>query len=72
MLGECSRERPALDCEESYSSVAVVFFCTWAATGKCGFYQVASYIQLLWQQIQPHNLTEYNGRVDTISDLSGN
>lgn len=64
--------RLALDCKESYSSVAVVFFCIWAATGKCGFYQVASYIQLFWQQIQPRNFTAYNGGVDTISDLSGN
>uniref|UniRef100_A0A3Q3RD75 Solute carrier family 19 member 3a n=1 Tax=Monopterus albus TaxID=43700 RepID=A0A3Q3RD75_MONAL len=60
-----------LDCKQCYSSVAVLFFCIWAATGRCGFYQVASYVQLLWLYIQPHNFTAYNGGVDGIGTLSG-
>ncbi|XP_040896389.1 thiamine transporter 1-like [Toxotes jaculatrix] len=59
------------DCKKCYSSAAVLFFCIWLATGRCGFYQVANYIQILWVYIQPHNFTGYNGGVDAISTLSG-
>uniref|UniRef100_A0A3Q1C8F5 Solute carrier family 19 member 3 n=1 Tax=Amphiprion ocellaris TaxID=80972 RepID=A0A3Q1C8F5_AMPOC len=60
-----------LDCKKCYSSMAVLFFCIWAATGRCGFYQVSSYVQVLWVYIQPNNFTAYNGGVDAISTLSG-
>uniref|UniRef100_A0A3B4ZBS8 Thiamine transporter 1-like n=1 Tax=Stegastes partitus TaxID=144197 RepID=A0A3B4ZBS8_9TELE len=60
-----------LDCKKCYSSAAVLFFCIWAATGRCGFYQVTSYVQVLWVHIQPNNFTAYNGGVDAISTLSG-
>ncbi|XP_039984944.1 thiamine transporter 2-like [Xiphias gladius] len=63
--------RLILDCKKCYSSVAVLFFCIWAATGRCGFYQVVGYVQLLWVHIQPHNFTACNGGVDAISTLSG-
>ncbi|XP_059197233.1 thiamine transporter 2-like [Centropristis striata] len=63
--------RLALDCKKCYSSVAVLFFCTWAALGKCGFYQVVQYVQFVWVHIQPHNFTAYNGAVDGLSTLSG-
>ncbi|XP_067454259.1 thiamine transporter 2-like [Thunnus thynnus] len=60
------------DCKECYSSAAVLFFCIWSATGKCGFYQVTGYVQILWVDMQPHdNFTAYNGGVDAISTLSG-
>lgn len=61
----------ALDCKKCYSSVAVISFCIWSATGSCGFYQVTGYVQLLWVYILPHNFTAYNGGVDSISTLSG-
>uniref|UniRef100_A0A8P4GI06 Thiamine transporter 2 n=1 Tax=Dicentrarchus labrax TaxID=13489 RepID=A0A8P4GI06_DICLA len=60
-----------LDCKKCYSSVAVLFFCIWAATGRCGFYQVTGYVQLLWVYMQPNNFTAYNGGVDAISTLTG-
>ncbi|XP_074491233.1 thiamine transporter 1-like [Sebastes fasciatus] len=63
--------RLASDCKKCYSSVAVLFFCIWSATGKCGFYQVAGYVQVLWADMQPHNFTAYNGAVDGISTLIG-
>ncbi|XP_068175745.1 thiamine transporter 1-like isoform X3 [Antennarius striatus] len=63
--------RLASDCQECYSSVGVVFFCVWAATGRCGFYQVVGYVQVLWAHIQPHNASAYNGGVDAISTLTG-
>ncbi|XP_070688399.1 thiamine transporter 2-like [Pempheris klunzingeri] len=59
------------DFEKCYSSVAVVFFCIWAATGRCGFYQIAGYVQLLWVYDQPLNFTAYNGAVDGINTLTG-
>ncbi|AWP10541.1 putative thiamine transporter 2-like [Scophthalmus maximus] len=60
-----------VDCKKCYSSAALLFFCIWAATGRCGFYQVTGYVQLLWVHIQPHNFTAYNGGVDAIGTLSG-
>lgn len=63
--------RLILDCRKCYSSAAVVFFCIWTATGRCGFYQVSSYVQLLWLHIQPDNFTACNGGVDAISTFSG-
>ncbi|XP_035032889.1 thiamine transporter 1 [Hippoglossus stenolepis] len=59
------------DCKKCYSSAALLFFCIWMATGRCGFYQVSGYVQLLWVQIQPQNVTAYNGGVDAIGMLSG-
>lgn len=59
------------DCKKCFSSTAVLFLCIWVATGRCGFYQVTGYVQLLWVYVQPHNLTAYNGGVDAISTLSG-
>ncbi|XP_068446223.1 thiamine transporter 2-like [Clinocottus analis] len=61
----------ALDCKKCYSSVALLFFCIWSATGRCGFFQVTGYVQLLWVYVQPHNFTAYNGAVDGLSTLSG-
>jgi len=63
--------RLVLDCKTCYSSMAVLFFCIWSAMGRCGFYQVAGYVQLLWVHVQPHNFTAYNGGVDGLSTLSG-
>ncbi|KAF3690574.1 Thiamine transporter 1 [Channa argus] len=63
--------RLVLDCKACYSSVALLFFCIWAASARCGYYQVSGYIQLLWVDVQPHNFTAYNGGVDAISTLSG-
>lgn len=39
------------DCKKCYSSVAMLFLCIWAATGRCGFYQVIAYIQPFWEQM---------------------
>lgn len=64
-------KRFALDFRKCYSSVAMLFFCIWASTGKCGFYQVAGYNQLLWEYLEPGNFTAFNGAVDGISTLSG-
>ncbi|KAL2089764.1 hypothetical protein ACEWY4_014452 [Coilia grayii] len=60
------------DCKEHYSSIAFLFFCIWFAMGKCGFYQVMGYVQILWKLKQPSgNFTAYNGGVDAAATLSG-
>uniref|UniRef100_A0A672YVM3 Solute carrier family 19 member 3a n=1 Tax=Sphaeramia orbicularis TaxID=375764 RepID=A0A672YVM3_9TELE len=59
------------DCKECFSSVALIFFCIWGATARCGYYQVASYVQVFWVNLQPQNFTAYNGAVDSISTLTG-
>lgn len=61
-----------LDCKKCYSSVTVLFYCIWAATGRCGFYHVVGYVQILWEHTQPQNFTVYNGGVYGISTLTGN
>uniref|UniRef100_A0AAY5K592 Solute carrier family 19 member 3b n=1 Tax=Esox lucius TaxID=8010 RepID=A0AAY5K592_ESOLU len=59
--------RLALDCKECYSSVTVLFFCVWSAMGKCGYYQITLYVQLLWESKQPpYNFTAYNGGVELV------
>uniref|UniRef100_A0A3P8ZFP1 Solute carrier family 19 member 3a n=1 Tax=Esox lucius TaxID=8010 RepID=A0A3P8ZFP1_ESOLU len=64
--------RLALDCKECYSSVTVLFFCVWSAMGKCGYYQITLYVQLLWESKQPpYNFTAYNGGVEAMATLSG-
>ena len=61
-----------LDCKEHYSSAAFLFFCIWFAMGKCGFYQITGYVQILWKLKQPsENFTAYNGGVDAVATLSG-
>jgi len=70
--GVVSLRRLAADCAGCYSSVAVVFLSIWFAAGRCGFYQVVSYVQVLWLDKQPHNnFTAYNGVVDALATLSG-
>lgn len=63
--------RVLLDCKEHYSSAAFLFFCIWSAMGKCGYYQVTGYVQILWKLKQPDNFTAYNGGVDAVATLSG-
>ncbi|KAG7268233.1 hypothetical protein CRUP_033882 [Coryphaenoides rupestris] len=70
--GVVALRRLAADCAGCYSSVAVVFLSVWFAAGRCGFYQVVSYVQVLWLDKQPHhNFTAYNGAVDALATLSG-
>ncbi|XP_076131531.1 thiamine transporter 2-like [Alosa pseudoharengus] len=60
-----------VDCKEHYSSVAFLFFCIWFAMGKCGYYQISEYVQILWNLKKPENFTVYNGGVDAVATLSG-
>ncbi|KAL4635041.1 thiamine transporter 2-like [Arapaima gigas] len=55
-----------------YSSVAILFLSLWWSMGRCGFYQVSNYVQILWSLKEPHeNFTAYNGAVDAVATLSG-
>ncbi|XP_061094894.1 thiamine transporter 2-like [Conger conger] len=60
-----------VDFKECYSSVTLIFLSLWWAMGKCGFYQISSYVQILWTSKSPQNFTAYNGGVDALSTLSG-
>uniref|UniRef100_A0A3B3T3V0 Solute carrier family 19 member 3 n=1 Tax=Paramormyrops kingsleyae TaxID=1676925 RepID=A0A3B3T3V0_9TELE len=60
------------DFKECYSSVTVLFLSLWWSVGKCGFYQVSNYVQILWfSKEPPDNFTAYNGAVDAVATISG-
>lgn len=60
------------DFKECYSSPQLLCWCLWWALATAGFNQVASYIQMLWEHIEPTgNVTVYNGGAETISNLMG-
>ncbi|KAG4067547.1 hypothetical protein HA402_005319 [Bradysia odoriphaga] len=55
----------------SYSNKVVIQWSFWWALAMCGFLQVQSYVQLLWQQIDPDKENLYNGAAEGILTLSG-
>ncbi|MBN3302269.1 S19A3 protein, partial [Amia calva] len=60
------------DCKECFSSAQLISFSLWWAMGTCGYYQVASYVQILWSHKEPSkNFTAYNGGVDAVATLAG-
>ncbi|XP_018609467.2 thiamine transporter 2-like [Scleropages formosus] len=68
----CSWSKLVKDCKECYSSVTILFLSLWWSMGRCGFYQVSNYVQILWSLKEPHdNFTAYNGAVDAVATLSG-
>ncbi|XP_015210951.1 thiamine transporter 2-like [Lepisosteus oculatus] len=61
-----------VDCKECYSSTKLIPFSLWWAMGTCGYFQVISYVQVLWSLKQPSkNFTIYNGGVDAFATFSG-
>ncbi|XP_078266001.1 thiamine transporter 2-like [Rhinoraja longicauda] len=60
------------DFKECYSSPQLLCWSLWWALATAGFNQVASYIQVLWEHIEPTgNVTVYNGVAETISNVMG-
>ncbi|KAJ6632799.1 Thiamine transporter 2 [Pseudolycoriella hygida] len=55
----------------SYSNKIVIQWSFWWALAMCGFLQVQSYVQLLWQQIDQDKENVYNGAAEGILTLSG-
>ncbi|XP_059850526.1 thiamine transporter 2-like isoform X2 [Hypanus sabinus] len=61
-----------LDFKECYSSPRLLSWCTCWALSSAGFQQVMSYVQVLWDHIEPtRNVTVYNGGAETVSNLVG-
>ncbi|XP_051874188.1 thiamine transporter 2-like [Pristis pectinata] len=60
------------DLKECYSSPRLLCWCTWWALASAGFNQVMSYVQVLWDHIEPTwNVTVYNGGAETVATLMG-
>lgn len=55
----------------AYSNRTVIQWSFWWALAMCGFLQVQSYVQLLWQQIDPNQENFYNGAVEATLTLFG-
>lgn len=50
--------------KQSYANIEVVQWSLWYAIGTCGFYQVTSYIQVLWDTIDSSQEMVWNGAVE--------
>lgn len=48
----------------SYADIEVLQWSLWYAIGTCGFYQVTSYIQVLWDTIDDTQIMVWNGAVE--------
>ncbi|XP_055848935.1 thiamine transporter 1 [Episyrphus balteatus] len=55
--------------KNAYTNVKVVQWSIWYAVGVCGYFQVISYIQVLWISIEEQPETVWNGAVDAILTL---
>lgn len=55
----------------AYSNKTVVLWSLWWALAMCGFLQVQTYIQFLWQEIDTDQENFYNGGVEAILTLFG-
>lgn len=55
----------------SYSNRTVLIYSIWWALSTAGYLQIISYVQLLWQQIDPDQENFYNGGVEASLTLFG-
>ncbi|XP_078420694.1 thiamine transporter 2-like [Cetorhinus maximus] len=56
------------DFKRCYSSPQIFYWSIWWALASCGYYQVANYMQVLWDHVEPsQNATVYNGGVEAVS-----
>lgn len=55
----------------AYSNSSVLQSSVWWSLVMCGFYQVQSYVQFLWKEIDPHSEDLYNGAVEATLTLVG-
>uniref|UniRef100_H3CJ37 Solute carrier family 19 member 3a n=1 Tax=Tetraodon nigroviridis TaxID=99883 RepID=H3CJ37_TETNG len=59
--------RDARDC---FASKKLLYWSLWWVLGTCGFNQVQSFVQSLWENVQPsQNATIYNGVVEAVGGL---
>lgn len=50
--------------KSSYSSIEVIQWSLWYALGSCGFVQITTYIQVLWNTIDDQQDVIWNGAVE--------
>ena len=55
----------------SYTNRTVLIYSIWWALSTAGYLQIISYVQLLWQQIDPDQENFYNGGVEASLTLFG-
>lgn len=56
---------------QAYSDTTVLTWSIWWALAMGGFLQIQSYVQLLWQEIDPNQENFYNGAVEAALTLLG-
>ncbi|XP_077296296.1 thiamine transporter 1-like [Arctopsyche grandis] len=57
--------------KSAYSRKSVIAWSAWYAGSTAGFYQVQTYIQLLWIDVEPEQENIYNGVVEAILTVLG-
>lgn len=55
--------------KNAYTNIKVVQWSIWYAVGVCGYFQVISYIQVVWNKIESDPDKIWNGAVDAILTL---
>ncbi|XP_037945015.1 thiamine transporter 1 [Teleopsis dalmanni] len=50
----------------AYTNIKVLQWSLWYAMGFCGYFQVISYVQVLWKDIEPEPSIAWNGAVDAV------
>lgn len=56
---------------QAYSNKTVLVWSIWWSLAMGGFLQIQSYVQLLWQDIDPHQENFFNGGVEATLTLFG-
>ncbi|KAK7573370.1 hypothetical protein V9T40_010561 [Parthenolecanium corni] len=60
------------DLKHAYTNIYVLKWSLWWAIATCGYNQIMTYVQLLWEQVvkdNPDSSTRYNGSVEAIYTL---
>uniref|UniRef100_H3CDB6 Solute carrier family 19 member 3a n=2 Tax=Tetraodon nigroviridis TaxID=99883 RepID=H3CDB6_TETNG len=58
------------DSRDSFSSRKLLYWSLWWVMATCGFTQIVSFVQSLWEHVQPsQNASIYNGGVEAVSNL---
>lgn len=56
---------------QAYSNFEVVKWSLWWALSTCGFLQILTYVQVLWEDADNKENTTYNGTVEAICTFIG-
>ncbi|XP_067851194.1 thiamine transporter 2-like isoform X2 [Heptranchias perlo] len=60
------------DFKDCYSSSRLLYWSIWWVLATCGYYQSVTYVQVLWDHVEPsQNTLVYNGGAEALSNLMG-